>query len=96
MATCKCGKRMSKWASMCRACHAAAAERAARAYVEAETRGTCPDHPNRPLVFNNALASSMWLQCAGYRARELGGTADCTYQILCGRDEYRRVKGERA
>ena len=90
---CACGQRRSKWAQQCRACAKKSAVDAAKSYAEASARGTCPRHPDRHLVFNNALASSMWLQCPGVTSRSLGGLGDCGYQVLCGRDEYRAVVG---
>lgn len=103
---CACGRRMSKYARACRACHRAVALEAVRRYVAAAKAGTCPHHPGHPLVFNNSLASSMWLQClyphatasaciAASHARSRGAVErSCAYQVLCGRDEYREVTGE--
>lgn len=100
MAICACGKRKSRFASSCNACHRTAMLDSARQYLEAERRGTCPHHPDHRLVPNPSLAGSLWLQCL-YPFTTAGdaiaatytpqGGRQCHYYVLCGKDEYVQV-----
>jgi ssDNA-binding Zn-finger/Zn-ribbon topoisomerase 1 len=92
MNRCKCGRRISKYASQCRICHQKMLEAGAKEYVEIWKKGTCP-RCGRPLVFNNSLAGSMWLQCQGFGMLKPNPTdPDCGFQILADRDEVAKVR----
>jgi hypothetical protein len=98
MATCKCGKRMSKFSSTCRDCHKANMRKCAEAHVEHELRGTCPDCGSK-LVFNNSLAGTRWFQCAqfGMNRDSHGDRAkpDCGFQTLADGDLVKEILARR-
>jgi hypothetical protein len=78
---CACGRRMSKWATMCERCHN---ERMARVHAEAQrivSTGRCPQC-GQPLVRNSAMAG--WWQCSGYGAEgfRAAGSTPCSFQTF--------------
>lgn len=102
MAKCACGRTMSKFSRECKSCHKKSQADAALAYIVAEKIGTCPHHPEHSLAFNNSLSTSMWLQCLYPHATASEAIAAthtnpggerCHYQVLCGREQYRALKG---
>lgn len=74
---CKCGGRMSKFASMCTNCHRLRMFECARNFLDVAKKGVCEQ--GHPLTANNSLAGSLWLQCL---------VKGCGYQILCEKDYY--------
>ena len=82
---CGCKKRIPKYATTCKACHAAMLLENAKAYVTVHNTGVCP-LCGLPLIFNNSLPGGMWLQCRGYGRNKQCGDKDCGYQIIANQD----------
>lgn len=60
--------------------------RSALSYLEHEATRKCPKC-GLPLIFNNSLCDAYWLQCRGFGQLKQAGDADCSFQVLAGRDE---------
>lgn len=82
MATCTCGKRMSKYANECKACFKARTNELRAEALQIVSKGICPTC-GRKLVRNSSLAG--WWQCEQYGAEGFRADAtqpSCNYQII--------------
>jgi NAD-dependent SIR2 family protein deacetylase len=88
---CKCGKKISKYSSMCRKCHKESWLNHAAEFLRIRDGGKCP-WCGRKLIPNISLAGSYWLQCEGLGRNKPNPTdPDCNFQILAGVDEVREI-----
>jgi hypothetical protein len=95
---CECGSKMRKGQHRCDKCQVEGNILTAVEYVLVETSGKCP-LCGQPLVYNNALCTSDWLQCRGYGMHNWKDNAgkvlhgpSCGFQILANRDDVAKVK----
>lgn len=81
---CACGARISKYATVCNACHRARLDAIHAEAAAIVATGVCPDC-GTPLVRNSAIAG--WWQCGAYaceshRRPEYRGLPKCSFQIF--------------